>query len=246
MADHAQDQDHEYTTDEDLRQAAQQRGCFSRLAGWLVFLAAVGLGFAFYEMSKPQDLTDIQGYRKQTRDILHRDIARLLRESREKEYPVTLTEREINTWLARKLSVKQGGMLAGEEKVSLDGVWVRLEEGRAEIVMERRVWGKPFTSSMYIQVVMEETEKKTRREILLHGGPFHEYLPFPHCGGRFGKMPMPQGFMVLTLPAYKNLAEACREELDLIEEHMNRITIGKGSITFDPRSPRSTVTELPF
>lgn len=242
MADSTDD---DYTTDTDLREAARG-GCFARSAGWLVFLGAVGLGFAMFEMSKPQDLTDIKGYEKSTRDILHRDIRRLLQTAADKDYPLTLEEREINTWLAKVVRPKQGGMLAGEDKVSLDGVWVRLEDGRAEIVMERRVGGKPFTVSMFVQVNVEESDSKIRREIKLHGGPFHEYLPFPKCGGRFGKLPVPQGFLVLTLPAYKHLVEACADEVNLIEEHMNRITIEKGRITFDPRSSQRTVTDLSF
>ena len=94
---------------------------------WILLLAAVGLGFALYHMAQPQDLSDIQGYRPGTRAVLRRDIPKMLQDSLDRSYPVTITEGEINDWLRGVLKLNQGGQLA--EKVSLDGVWVRLEDG---------------------------------------------------------------------------------------------------------------------
>lgn len=228
---------------DDDRQEARPRGCLARLMVWVLLLASVGLGFALYYMAQPQSLADIEGYRPDSRDLLRRDFRRLLQTSLDRSYPVTITEREINTWLLGVLQSKQGGLAA--DKVSLDGVWVRLEDGRAEVVMERRVMGRPFTVSMYLQVAQTEDAEGIHTEVKLHGGPYHPYLPFPACGGRFGRLAVPQGFLLLVMPSFKNLAKACPDEIDLGFEKMARIKIEKGRLTLDPRVPTRTITSPP-
>ena len=220
--------------------AAPPRGCLARLTVWLLMLAAVGLGFALHAISKPQDLADIQGYTPESRALLRRDIPRILQSSLDRSYPVTLKEGEINDYLRGVLVAKQGGMLA--EKVSLEGVWVRLEAGRAELVLERKVWGRPFTVSMYLQVEQTEGQDGLRTEVKRHGGPFHEFVPFPVVGGRFGRLPVPQGFLLLTMPSFQKLAEQFPEEIRLGFEEMARIRIEDGQLTLDPRAPTRTVT----
>lgn len=216
-----------------------QRGCFAKLTVGLLLLATVGLGFAIYRVAQPQDLSDIQGYRPETRALLRRDIRKMIQSSLDTKRPVTLTEADLNDWLRGVVQAKQGGLLA--ERVALDGVWVRLEAGRAEIVMERKVLGKPFTVSMYVRIKQTKGADGTRTEIALHGGPYHEFLPFPTIGGRFGQLPVPQGFLLLVMPAYQKLAALFPDEIRLGFEEMNRIEIKKGQLTLDPRpSPAAT------
>lgn len=225
------------------RAAKQPRGCLPRLTVWLLLLASVGLGFSMYYVAQPQDLGDIQGYLPASQALLRRDLQRMLQDSHDRSYPVTITEGQINDWLRGVVSAKQGGPLAG--KVSLDGVWVRLEDGRAEIVLERKVMGKPFTVSMYLQVEQTETEDGTKTEVKRHGGRYHPYLPFPSVGGRFGKLAVPQGFLLLVMPSYQKLAALFPAEVRLGFEDMARIEIKKGSLTLDPRPPTRTITSPP-
>ncbi|MEI6676264.1 MAG: hypothetical protein WCO57_13915 [Verrucomicrobiota bacterium] len=222
---------------------AKPRGCFSRLIVLGLLLAAVGLGFAIYVMAQPQDLSDIQGYGPTVRAKQARDIKMMMEVSKSRSYPVTFTEGELNQWLLGVLKEKQGGLLA--DKVTLDGVWIRLEDGRAEVVMERKVMGKPFTVSVYLQIEQSENEKGSKTEVHFRGGSFHPYLPFPKCGGRFGRLPVPQGFLLLVLPAYKNLAAAFPEEIRLGFEEMTRIKIEKGRLTLDPRVPTRAEPDAP-
>lgn len=228
--------------DEEQEQA-KPRGCVSRLLVLGLLLAAVGLGFALYFMAQPQDLSDIKGYRADSRDILRRDFRKMFQTSLDRSYPVTVTECEINTWLAEVVRTKQTGLAA--PYVTLTGMWVRLEDGCAELVMERSIMGKPFTVSMFLQVAQTEDAEGIHTEVKLHGGGYHEYLPFPKRGGRFGKLAVPQGFLVLVLPAYKNFAKICPEEIELGFEKMARIKIEKGRITLDPRVPTRTITSPP-
>lgn len=223
--------------------ARTPRGCLPRLTVWLLLLAAVGLGFSLYYIAQPQDLSDIQGYRPESRALLRRDLPKMLQTSLDRSYPVTITEGEINDWLRGVLRAKQAGLLA--EKVSLDGVWVRLEDGRAEIILERKVMGKPFTISMYLKVDVTENEEGVNREVKRHGGRYHPYLPFPTVGGRFGKLAVPQGFLLLVLPSFQKLATMFPEEIRLGFEEMTRIKIEKNRLTLDPRVPTRTVTSPP-
>ena len=219
------------------------RGCLARALVLVLMLAAAGLGVAIYFMAQPQDLSDIHGYAPDSRPPSRRDLGRLLQNSLDRAYPVTFTEGEINRWLLSTLQTRQGGLLA--EHVSLDGVWVRLEDGRAEVVLERKLLGRSFTVSMYLQVEHSETDQGSTTDVQFHGGEFHPYLPFPKCGGRFGRLPVPQGFLLLVMPAFKTLAKAFPEELHLGFEEITRVKIEDERLTLDPRVPAPTITDPP-
>ena len=80
-----------------------------------------------------------------------------------------------------------------------------------------------------------------------NGGPYRPEIPNPQVGGRFGKVPMPEGFLLLVLPAFEKLAEVYRtppgeggmarlipeKEIDFIED-MARIRIEEGKLVLDP------------
>ncbi|HEX7262319.1 MAG TPA: hypothetical protein VF258_10930 [Luteolibacter sp.] len=210
-------------------------GCFSKLLFLILLMAAVGLGTAAFLVTRPQDLSDLGGYGPTAKPLPEREMKAVLKNAIDRGFAVTLSEAEINQWLGRTLQTRQGGIL--KEKVTLDRVWVRLEEGRAEVVMERKLWGKPFTTSMYLQVERMEDVKGTVTEVHRHGGPYHPDLPKPPRGGRFGKLVVPQGFLILVEPAYEKLAAKYAEELELGFKDMSRISIEKGKLILDPREP---------
>ena len=146
---------------------------------------------------------------------------------------------------ARTLLARQGGLLS--EHVSLDGVWVRLEKDRAEIVMERRILGRPFTVSNYVQIEqIEEGVGRTTTRILPHGGPYVSGGKI-NRGGRFGRLVVPEGFLHLTMPAYRALAAVYGKvtddgwESDLQLGEMARVKIDDGRLTLDPVGLGQTV-----
>lgn len=208
-------------------------GCFSKLLFLILLLAAGGFATAVFYISKPQDLSDVAASAAKAGEP--RDIKTILKNSIDRNYAVTLTEAQINQWLARSVSMKQGGALA--EKATLDRVWVRLEEDRAEVILARTIMGKPFTVSMYLQAERMEDMKGTYTEVRTHGGPFHADFPRLLKGGRFGQLEIPQGFLLLVLPSYKKLAELFPEEIELAFREMSRIRFEKGKMTLDPREP---------
>jgi hypothetical protein len=195
--------------------------------------ASGGLALAIYSAVQPQDLSDLAT--PPAKPIAQREMKAVLKNAIDRGYPLTLQEAEINQWLGHTLACKQGGFLA--EQVKFDRVWVRLEDGRAEVVMERHFLGQPFTVSMYLQVERVEGPQGAFTEIHMQGGAYHPDFPQPPRGGRFGKLVVPQGFLLLVMPAYEKLAAQFPEEIELALRNMSRIRIEKGLLVLDPREP---------
>lgn len=202
-------------------------GCFFRLLG-LVTVCALGLGI--YLISQPQNLTDLRAA-----GTLNRELKTVLKEAIQSNTPVTLSEGDLNRWLAATLVAKQGGLAASQ--VSLERVCVRLEQQRAEIVMLRRCFGHPFTVSMYLKIERSTDAAGPLTTIRPNGGPFLADYPYPPIGGRFGQLVVPQAFLHLILPAYERLAAQCSEEINLAVVKMWRVRIEPGKLVLDPREP---------
>lgn len=208
-------------------------GCFSKLVVLILLTALCGVGIGVLFVTLAQDLSDLGGHGASAKGHAPRDLKLVLKNAVDRGYPLTLTEAEINLWLAATLTAKQGGVL--DENIKLDRVWVRLEDGRAEVIMERSIAGKPFTVSMFFQVERMEGPQGVVTEIRLHGGPFFKDYANPTKGGRFGQLVVPQGFLILVMPAYRTLAAQFTEEIDLAFSRMTSISIENDRITLDPR-----------
>ncbi len=215
-------------------------GCLGKLFGLLIFLVIVGLGAAGFFISQPQDLSDLAGDPPSVTAPASppRDMEAVLTKSIEGDYSVMLTEKEINQWLARELELKQGGELA--EWVSMKRVLVRLREDVAEIIIERDIAGKPFTTSMFLKIDQVESADGISTRIHLHGGGFHESLPHPTRGGRFGRLTVPQGFLIMVMPDFGKIASLFDKEIDLGFQRMSRIKIKDNKIELDPEQPTRT------
>ncbi len=218
-------------------------GCFSTAITLVFVVAAIGLGAAVFFIAQPQDLSDLGGYGPAAKAAPVKDVKAILKNSLDRGFPVTLTEADINIWLDRTLVKKQGGLLGGQ--VSLERVWVRLEDGFAEVIMERKILDQPFTVSMFVKVEKMEGPRGLITEVKLDGGPYHPDVTKPPRGGRFGKLVVPQGFLILIMPAYEKLAASFKDERNLGIEEMARIKIEKGRIILNPRAPAESDSLIP-
>jgi hypothetical protein len=217
-------------------------GCLGKLLVMFLLVGAVALGIAVYLIARPQDLSDIGGYGPQPEGAPARDMKVVLQNAVDRGYALSLTESEINRWLARELVLSQGGVLGSE--VKLERVWVRLDDGHAEVIMERRIRDYTFTLSMFLTVEQTQGDKGVKTEVHLHGGPFHEEMQRPMRGGRFGRLVVPQGFLILVIPAYQKLAGLFAGEIGLVEE-MARIRVEKNRLILDPRDPSADASLFP-
>lgn len=208
-------------------------GCFSRIISLVITLVFFGIGVCVYLVAQPQDLSALKEAAADTAPASKREMKAVLQNAIDRGYPVPLTEAQINQWLSRTVIGKQGGPLKFD--ASLKNVWVKLDENIAEIIMERDVMGYALTTSMFIQVEKRESAGGIHTEIILDGGPFHPNYPKPSRGGRFGQLVVPQGFLLLVMPAYEKLATLFKEEIDLGFREMSSIKIEKGKVVLDPR-----------
>lgn len=218
-------------------------GCLGKLLALFLLACAVGLGAAAYFVAVPQDLSDLGGYGPQVEGAPARDMKVVLRNAVDRGFAVSLSEAEINRWLAKTLVTKQGGPLGAV--IGLERVWVRLKEGHAEVIMERRIKEQVFTVSMFLTPELLQGPTSVEKNVHLHGGPYHENLPRPMRGGRFGRLVVPQGFLLLVIPAYKNLAAVFKDEIHLGFEEMARIRIENRRLILDPKGPEADISGLP-
>ena len=214
--------------------------CLGKLVSLFTFAGVAGLGAAVFFIFQPQDLSDVKGLNAASalNGGKARDLREVLKNSVNRGYPLSLTEEEINLYLGQTLAAKQGGGL--DKLVNVDRVCVRLEDERAEVIIERSIMGHPMTVSMYYRILQEiDLNGSTKTSVVRDGGQFLPDLPRLERltkGGRFGKLVVPQGFLILVLPSFEKLAPVYRSELEQAFEEMSRITISKGKLVLDPRA----------
>jgi hypothetical protein len=212
----------------------QSPGCFGKLLRLWVFLFMAGLITAMAYVAKPQPLDDIGGYGRTAAEGESRDLKAVLEASLHHGHPLALSEAEINRWLGRTLKTRQGGMLA--KHVSLDRVWIRLNQGIAEIIMERRIMGRPCTLSMFVIIEQTRGKRGIRTVINRHGGRYLDNLPAPLRGGRFGSLVVPQGFLNLVVASFGGVAALYDEEIKLALESMAVIRIDDDRLVLEPHA----------
>ncbi len=217
-------------------------GCLGKFLALFAMAGIAGLGAALWFLFQPQDLSAIAGTGPASAGKSSRNLQAVLKSSVERAYPITLSEEEINLYLRRTLEAKQGGLL--ESAVEFRSVCVRLEDDLAEIIMERSVMGHPFTVSMFVRVEQNETLQGVERSVFRDGGPYLEETPRLRRGGRFGKLVIPQGFLLLVLPSFEKFAAVYQKEISEGIEEMSRITIQKGKLVLDPRPDGGTNSAL--
>lgn len=199
--------------------------------GVVMFIAA--LGYALLLIYQPQNLSDIGTGEDPAHPVTARDLPQVFSKAIEGSYPLRVSEEEINAYLEKTLSARQGGALGAV--VTLEKVLVRLENERAEIIMVRKCAGRTLTTSMWVAIEQTEDDQgRVETHIDPNGGPM-QFLPFIDRGGRFGRLVVPQGFLHLVQSSYASLAGLYPEEIRLGFEEMARIRIEEGALVLDPR-----------
>ena len=198
----------------------------------LFTLALVGaLGYGIYLSFQSQDLSDIKGRMEDDREANPSSVPGLIQlAAKDRNNSVTITERQLNTWLATKLKARQEGLLA--DHVKMKGVWVRFDEeegGRAEIIIEREIKGHAQTVSKFVRIERKKKEDGSFTTYVYEdGGRIWNLLA---AGGRFGPARVPQGFLFFTHDAFQGLRDLFAEELTSMEEEITRR--GGGRIIFE-------------
>lgn len=190
----------------------------------LIFLfTAIGLSFL------PQDLSDLEGRKEDgSAEAPGRNIQRVMENAAEKGIKVTLTEEEVNQWLANQIVGTQEGAL--KSTVAYGGTWMRLRDGSVDIIFEREAFERLHTIAMNVEVeqLIEGNDRMSSNIHIKHG--------------RLGQMPVPEGYLLLVMSSYKQLAATMVEEVNSLKSMLEgkaTIEFQEGKVIFTPRSTSS-------
>ena len=204
----------------------EKKGGCMRLVLVLSLLLLSVLGAFTYLTFDAQDLSDIDGYRE-TASLIPppgRDLAKVLDAAQKGGHTATLTEREINSYLIRTLNGSQEGLF--KDRVAMKGVWVRLTEDQAEVIIEREIMGeRRHTISMFLNIEQQLGED----------GQVKTQVVRP--GGWFGRTRVVGGYLHLVNGSFDSLAAAYGDELAIIRKMfkgMTRATINDGELVLTP------------
>jgi hypothetical protein len=131
---------------------------------------------------------------------------------------LTITEPEINGFIAATLQARQGGPLAG--KAPLRRVALRLRDGDFHVVLVREVFGREHTVSVRL----------TPSQTASGGERVWSVQP---SGGSIGKLPVAGGLLALVLHPVNQLAAVYRDELKILR-HASSIRVESGRVLLGP------------
>ena len=200
-----------------------KKGIFFRNLFYVSLLGLLVIGGLAFLSFQPQNLSDIEGYVSDSSvpPAGGPDLASVLENAYKNMAPVRITEEELNNYLRRTLAVEQGGLF--KNIVKARGVWVRLEKGIAEVIIEREMNGRRHTVSMLFEPKQED-------------GGISTAVGQKH--GKWGRTRVLNGFMYLTYSSFEALQKAYAEETKLIWEKMLRknfrIKVSDGLLELSP------------
>jgi hypothetical protein len=88
---------------------------------------------------------------------------------------------------------------------------------------------------MFVSIDCTEEAGRNQKQVHLHSGPYHENLPRPVRGGRFGQLVVPQGFLIFVMPSFQQLAKEFSKEIKLGFEEMSSTRFEKRRLILHPR-----------
>lgn len=133
----------------------------------LLTLVALGMLAVVVMVAVPKDMSAVAGYAVALADGAK--PRNLLVEAQkimiDRNAELSLTEEEVNRYLNHRLSGSQSGMMAAF--VKFRGVYIDFSPAKAEVVIEREVFGKPVTMSVDLAT------EQVRRQIQYHPSAWH-------------------------------------------------------------------------
>ena len=165
------------------------------------------------------------------------DLKLRLEKAVKEEYPIEITEAELNQYFAEKLLLTQSPIV--DDYVKIEGVSVELNKDLIDITIERTFdypnnlqedGSKKLSFMPLAQTVTMQL--KVRSEATADGA-VKTVVEFP--GGHFGQAPAPGMLVTLIKPSFDVIAEFFKEELDLAYHQMTYVSVDEGVIKLDPR-----------
>ncbi len=244
------DHDEEMFFPEDKENKPLEKKPFS-LIGNLLFLLTlgilIGISWLIYLSWCPLDTSTIPGFRQAENAP---DLPKIIKQALERDATISLTEEDINRYLAYSLHPRQQGAMS--ILATNPGVGIKFHGGHKN--------PNGTTGHGYLEIIIERfTGVDTKQTISLYLTPTqhmdpHNYMALQttldfcndefliggiRIGGTIGQLSVPQGYMYFLLPAYENLLNACLPIVQLIEENGMGIHINDGTIQLSPPQKQS-------
>lgn len=165
------------------------------------------------------------------------DLKARLEKSVKEEYPIEITEAELNQYLAEKLLLTQSPIV--DDYVKIDGVSVQLSKDIIDVTIERTFdypnnvkedGSKKLSFMPLAQTVTMQLKVSSQSTT---DGAVKTVVEFP--GGHFGQAPAPGMLVTLVKPSFDVIADFFKEELDLAYHQMTYVSVDEGVIKLDPR-----------
>jgi len=186
------------------------------IAAILVLLTGVCL-FLYYLAFQAEDMSDIAGYQPPAGTSV-RNLKGLLAVGLSSGQKLTITEEEINRYLAATLKAKQAGTLSGS--TTLKGIAVRLEDGYVEVVVERELFGHRHTVATHLIPSQKTIDGQPQWDLEIDGG-------------KFGRLNVSGQLLLITLRPIQNLGSAYSDELRILQ-HASSIRVEDGRVLLGP------------
>lgn len=185
-----------------------------KLAALVLFILLVGTLFiGVWRMWRPQDLSDIRGYRD---SVPSRNLTRLICNKTAVGEPIIIREDDVNRYLRDTCCIKQDGFFSIFAEAR--GVAFRFHKGYAELVIERSFG--PIctqTTTVNISFYVEMADGRPQLKVSLHGGePIWGSIP---RGGSIGRMAIPQKHIIVLQPALESLLACYPDIKNAVEQH---------------------------
>lgn len=207
--------------------AVWQRFNFLSLLATFLFLSfTCFLYYALFRLWKPQEMTDIAGYRDQGSVT---DIKAKLINANGAE--ISFSEEEINRYLAKNSRARQTGIFS--IIAHAQGAAFRFHNGYAELVIDRIIGSNLHnTTSVYITIERTENHGVHSLSVALRGGePIMESVPE---GGRIGQVRVPPRCTQMLQPALNSLMACHPDIVKTIMEQDYLPVFSEDKVTFLP------------
>lgn len=186
----------------------------------------------------PRTLTDFDGVTNDAEQGEVVDLKEKLKQALEKSYEVTITEAELNLYIAQRLKLTHSAIV--DDYVTIKGVYVDLKPNLVDITIEREIdyaanqqadGSKKFsflplsqTLSMQLAVTSSASEN----------GDVNTQVSFP--GASFGQAPSPGGLATVVKPNFDVVYDFFAEEIKLGYNNKSSITVEDGMMKIDFRA----------
>lgn len=200
----------------------------------LISLTSIGLHTVFSWV--PVSLQDVEGVNP-SEDAVVVDLKERLQQALDKSYEVTISEEELNLYIAERLKLTQSAIV--DDYITIKGVYVDLQPGAMEVIIEREIdydrnvkddGSKQFSFLPLTQTISLSMEVSVSTA---ENGDVSTTVSFP--GAKFGQSPAPGGLVAVVKPSFDVIAKFFEQEIKLGYNNQTSVKIEDGVMTIDPR-----------